>query len=61
MNKLLIDYWREWRPDIYRWIAAIAIFALFAWIMVDYHDYFDRCENDALACTPQKQGAQIAK
>jgi len=42
MNKLLTDYWRDWRPDIYRWIAAIAIFALFAWIMVDYHDYFDR-------------------
>ena len=55
MNKLLIAYWRDWRADIYRWIAAIAIFALFAWIMVGYHDHFDRCENDALACTPQKQ------
>ena len=20
---LLIDYWREWRPDILRWIAAM--------------------------------------
>lgn len=41
MNKLLIGYWREWRPDILRWIAAIVVFALFAWIMVDYYDYFD--------------------
>ena len=27
-----LDYWREWRPDILRWAAAIFIFALFAWI-----------------------------
>ena len=54
MSKLLIAYWRDWRADIYRWIAAIAIFALFAWVMADYYDYFDRCVNDALVCTPHK-------
>ncbi len=42
MNRLLIGYWREWRPDILRWIAAALIFALFAWVMLDYFDYFDR-------------------
>ena len=37
MNRLLVDYWREWRPDILRWVAASAllIFALFAWFIVD--------------------------
>ena len=48
MNKLLIAYWRDSRADIYRWIAAIAIFALFAWVMADYYDYFDRCVDDTL-------------
>jgi len=41
MNRLLTDYWREWRPDILRWIAAVLIFALFAWVILDYYDYFD--------------------
>ena len=41
MNRLLIDYWREWRPEILRWLAAILIFGLFAWVMLDYYDYFD--------------------
>jgi len=47
MNDLLISYWRQWRPDILRWIAAILIFALFAWVMLrsseglDYFDKFD--------------------
>ena len=41
MNRLLIGYWREWRPDIFRWIAAILIFTLFAWVLTDYFDYFD--------------------
>jgi len=44
MKKLLIDYWREWRPDILRSIAAILIFALFDG---DYFDYFDSCLNRA--------------
>ena len=61
MNKLLIAYWRDWRADIYRWIAAIAIFALFAWVMADYYDYFDRCVNDALVCTPHRPSADTAK
>ena len=57
MNRLLIDYWREWRPDILRWIAAILMFALFAWVIVDYFDFFDSCVNRAflwmsLACEP---------
>ena len=47
MKKLLIDYWREWRPDILRWIAAILISALFAWFIGDYFDYFDSCLNRA--------------
>jgi hypothetical protein len=47
MNRLLIDHWREWRPDILRWIAVILIFALFAWFIVDYFDYFDSCLNHA--------------
>ena len=51
MNRLLIDYWREWRPDILRWIAAILIFALFAWVIVDYFDYFDSCLNHASCVT----------
>ena len=42
-----LDYWREWRPDILRWAAAILIFALFAWIIVDYFDFFDSCLNRA--------------
>jgi hypothetical protein len=28
------------RPDIFRWIAAILIFALFAWVIVEYFDFF---------------------
>jgi len=47
MNRLLIDCWRQWRPDILRWIAAILIFALFAWFIIDYFDYFDSCLNHA--------------
>ena len=31
MNRLLIAL-AGWRPDILRWIAAILIFALFAWV-----------------------------
>ena len=46
-----LDYWREWRPDILRWIAAILIFALFAWVIVDYFDYFDSCLNHASCAT----------
>jgi hypothetical protein len=41
MNRLLIGYWRELRPDILRWIVAILIFAVFAWGILDYYDYFD--------------------
>jgi hypothetical protein len=48
---LLIDYWREWRPDVLRWIAAILIFALFAWFIVDYFDFFDPCLNNASCVT----------
>jgi hypothetical protein len=44
---VLIDYRRQWRPDILRWIAAILIFALFAWIIVDYFDVFDSCLDNA--------------
>jgi hypothetical protein len=51
MNRLWIDYWREWRPDILRWIAAILIFALFAWVIVDYFDFFDSCVNNASCVT----------
>jgi hypothetical protein len=47
MNRQLVDYWREWRPDILRWIGAILIFALFAWVIVDYFDFFDSCVNHA--------------
>ena len=61
MSRLLIAYWRDWQADIYRWIAAIAIFALFAWVMTDYYAYFDRCVNDALVCTPHGQSADTAK
>jgi len=38
---LLIAYWREWRPYIFRWIAAILIFALFAFFMEEYFNYFE--------------------
>jgi hypothetical protein len=48
---LLIDYWREWRPDVLRWIAAILIFALFAWFIADYFDFFDPCLNNASCVT----------
>jgi hypothetical protein len=41
MNSLLIAYWREWRPYVFRWTAAILIFALFALVMEEYFDYFD--------------------
>jgi hypothetical protein len=47
MNRQLVDYWREWRPDILRWIGAILIFPLFAWVIVDYFDFFDSCVNHA--------------
>jgi hypothetical protein len=42
MNNLLTAYWQEWRPAIYRWAAAIVIFALFAFVMEEYFDLFDR-------------------
>ena len=51
MSRLLIDYWREWRPDILRWIAGILIFTLFAWFIIDYFDYFDSCLNHASCVT----------
>jgi hypothetical protein len=47
MNTTWIDYLRQWRPDILRWIAAIVIFAVFAWVMLDYSDIFDACLNNA--------------
>ena len=47
MNRTLIDYLRQWRPDILRWIAAILIFAVFAWVMLDYFGDFDSCLNNA--------------
>ena len=50
MNRLLIDFWREWRPDILRWIAAILIFALFAWVIVDYFDFFDSLFEPRVLC-----------
>lgn len=42
MNDRLTAYWQEWRPTIYRWIAAIVIFVLFAFVMEEYFDFFDR-------------------
>jgi hypothetical protein len=61
MNPLLIDFWRKWRPDILRWIAAILIFALFAWIIVDYFDFFDSCLNHASCVTEYfARGVQAA-
>ena len=50
MNRLLIDYWREWRPEILRWIAAILIFALFAWVIVDYFDFFQFLFEPGILC-----------
>jgi len=41
MNRLVIAYWREWRPSIYRWTAAISIFVLFALAMEAYFNHFD--------------------
>ena len=51
MSRLLIDYWREWRPEILRWSAAILIFTLFAWFIIDYFDYFNSCLNHASCVT----------
>jgi hypothetical protein len=45
MDSRLIGYWRQWGPDIIRWIAAIGIFAAFAWVMTHFSkglDYFDK-------------------
>ena len=45
MNDQLISYWRQWSPDILRWIAAIVVFAIFAWVMTHFSkgsDYFDK-------------------
>jgi len=45
MDSPLIGYWRQWGPDIVRWIAAIVIFAVFAWVMTRYSKgagYFDK-------------------
>ena len=47
MNKTLINYFQQWRLDILRWIAAIAVFAVFAWVMLDYFNTFDACLNNA--------------
>jgi hypothetical protein len=41
MNRLLIAYWREWRPYIFGWTAAVVIFVLFAFFMEEYFDLFD--------------------
>ena len=32
-------------------IAAILIFALFAWVIVEYFDFFDSCVNNASCVT----------
>jgi hypothetical protein len=47
MNRTLINYLRQWRPDILRWIAVVLIFAVFAWIMLDYFYRLDSCLNTA--------------
>jgi hypothetical protein len=47
MNRTLIDYLQQWRPDILRWIAAILVFAVFAWVMSFYFGNFDSCLNNA--------------
>jgi hypothetical protein len=39
MNRLL-TYWREWRPFISRWAAAVFISVLFASVMEEYFDLF---------------------
>jgi hypothetical protein len=49
----LIDYWQMWRPEILRWIAAVVIFALFAWGVSEYFDYSDACLNNA-SCASQR-------
>jgi len=41
MARPLMAYWKQWRPTIFRWIAAILIFTLFALIMEEYFNYFD--------------------
>ena len=44
---MLTIYWRQWQPDILRWMAATVIFAVFAAFMLwssrgqDYFDHFD--------------------
>jgi hypothetical protein len=43
----MIDHLRQWRPDFLRWIAAILIFAVFAWVMLGYFGNFDSCLNKA--------------
>jgi hypothetical protein len=47
MNTMWIDHLRQWRPDILRWIAAIVVFAVFAWVMLEYFSTFDSCLNRA--------------
>jgi hypothetical protein len=47
MNRTLIDYLRQRRPDILRWSAAIVVFAVFAWVMLEYFGNFDSCLNRA--------------
>jgi hypothetical protein len=47
MNTTWIDHLRQRRSDILRWIAAIVIFAVFAWLMVEYFGNFDSCLNRA--------------
>jgi outer membrane protein OmpA-like peptidoglycan-associated protein len=59
MNRRLIGYWREWRSDILRWIAAIVIFALFAWVMSVLYDYFSPVAQ-APTVAPDKTAADKA-
>jgi len=39
--KRLLAYRPEWRPYVFRWTAAIFIFALFAFVIEEYFDLFD--------------------
>jgi hypothetical protein len=47
MNGTLMEYLRQWRPDILRWIVAIVVLAVFAGIMFAYFGNFDSCLNNA--------------